>query len=304
MACGKAILGCDTCPKMTLITLSSIPPRFELIGPTLEALVAQKGVDGVELYLPRRYRRFPDWDGSLPKVPAGIGIQRVDVDYGPATKILAAAKRYRGENVKLLFCDDDRDYRPGWARGLIEEAERYPNHAVALAGWDIADLSGRSTFSHPRHKRRSRTWDLAYRTSRLRQIMRGHGKVKLAQKPARRIIAQSGFADVLEGYGGVIVRPEFFDATSYNIPPEAFHVDDVWLSGMLNRQGIGIWLASNQFEPKTTDADRTCALFRHRVAEQGRHELDAAAIQLLRRQWNIWGGPMQAREAGLLGHQE
>ena len=290
MACGKAILVCDSCLKMTLITLSSIPPRFGLIGPTLEALVSQKGVDGVEVYLPRRYRRFPDWDGTLPKVPAGIRIQRVDVDYGPATKILAAAKRYRGENVQLLFCDDDRDYRPGWARALIEEAERHPDHAVALAGWDIAGLTQRSSFSHPRHKRRSRTWDLAYRASRLRQIMRGQGNAKLAHKPPRRIIAHPGFADIFEGYGGVIVQPDFFDAPSYDIPPEAFHVDDVWLSGMLNRRGIGIWLASNQFEPKTTDADRKCALFRHRVAEQGRHELDAAAIQLLRRRCNIWGG--------------
>lgn len=275
---------------MTLITLSSIPPRFELIGPTLEALVAQTGVDGVELYLPQCYRRFPDWDGTLPKVPTGISIQRVDNDYGPATKVLAAARRYRGENVQLLFCDDDRDYCPGWARGLIAEAKRHPDCAVALAGWDIRGLNLRDTFSHPRHKRRSRTWDIAYRASRLRQILSGQGNVTLAQKPPRRIIAQPGFADIFEGYGGVIVRPDFFDATSFEIPPEAFHVDDVWLSGMLTRQGIGIWLAPNQFEPKTTEADRQDALFRHRVAEQGRTELDANAIQMLRQRWNIWGG--------------
>ena len=290
IACAKAMVSSNGCFKMTLITLSSIPPRFELIGPTLEALVAQEGVDAVEIYLPRYYRRFPDWDGTLPKVPTGVHIQRVDVDYGPATKILAAAKHYRGENVQLLFCDDDRDYRPGWAKGLIAEAERHPDHAVALAGWDIDGLSRRSTFPHPRHKRRSRTWDFSYRASRLRQIVTGQGKAKLAQKPPRKIIAQPGFVDIFEGYGGVIVRPEFFDATSFDIPQEAFHVDDVWLSGMLTRQGIGIWLASNLFEPKTTDADRQDALFRHRVAEQGRAELDATAIQFLRQRWNIWGG--------------
>ena len=275
---------------MTLITLSSIPPRFELIGPTLESLVAQKGVDGVELYLPRRYQRFPNWDGTLPKVPSGIHIQCIDMDYGPATKVLAAAQRYRGENVQLLFCDDDRNYSSDWAKGLIEEAERHPGCAVALAGWDIAGLSQRNAFACPRHKRRSRTWDFEYRASRLRQILIGQGNVALAQKPPRRIIAQSGFADIFEGYGGVIVRPEFFDATSFEIPPEAFHVDDVWLSGMLTRQGIGIWLASNQFEPKTTEADKRDALFRHRIAEQGRSELDANAIQMLRRRWKIWGG--------------
>lgn len=276
---------------MTLVTLTSIPPRFGLIGPTLEALVAQTGVDGVELYLPQRYRRFPEWDGTLPDVPAGVTLRRVAVDYGPATKILPAAQRYKGQNVRLLFCDDDRDYRQGWARGLLDEADRYPDRAVALAGWDIAGLSRRTTHAQPRHERRSRTWDLDYRKQRLKQILSGQARAKLAQKPPRRIIAQPGFADVFEGYGGVVVRPEFFDDPAFEIPAQAFHVDDVWLSGALARQEIGIWLARDLPEPKTTEADRTAALYRHRVAEKGRPELDAAAIEILRQRWGVWGGP-------------
>ncbi len=275
---------------MTLITLSSIPPRFGLIGPTLEALVAQAGVDGVELYLPKTYRRFPDWDGAVPKVPAGVTIHRCDTDYGPATKVLCAARRYRGEDVRLLFCDDDRDYRPGWAQGLLAEADRHPDHAVALAGWDIAGHTGRTQHAHPRHERRSRTWDMDYRRERLKQILSGQASVTLSQKPPRRIIAQAGFADVFEGYGGVVVRPEFFDEQVFDIPSEAFHVDDVWLSGALARQGIGIWLAADLPEPKTTEADRTAALYRSRVAEKGRVELDADAIAMLRRRWGLWGG--------------
>lgn len=276
---------------MTLVTLSSIPPRFGLIGPTLEALAAQSGVDGVELYLPHGYRRFPDWDGTLPAVPAGVTIHRCETDYGPATKVLCAARRHRGDNLRLLFCDDDRDYRPGWAKGLLAEADRYPDRAVALAGWDIAGLDRRGTFARPRHRRRSRTWDMAYRIARFRQILSGQGKARLAQKPPRRIIAEAGFADIFEGYGGVVVRPDFFDDTAFDIPPEAFHVDDIWLSGTLARQGIGIWLAADQYEPKTTEADRQDALYRHRVAEKGRTELDATAIETLRRDWGIWGGP-------------
>ncbi|MFP7675587.1 glycosyltransferase family 2 protein [Marivita sp. S0852] len=275
---------------MTLITLTSIPPRFGLIGPTLEALVAQAGVDAVELYLPYHYHRFPDWDGTLPDVPAGVSVQRVEQDYGPATKVLPAVRRYRTQNLRLLFCDDDRDYRPGWAQGLLDEATRYPDRAVALAGWDIAGLAKRAAHNAPRHERRSRIWDLTYRTERLKQILSGQAKARLAQKPPRRIIAQSGFADVFEGYGGVVVRPDFFDEQVFDIPAQAFHVDDVWLSGALARQGIGIWLAADQPEPKTTDADRAAALYRHRVAEKGRSELDAAAIALLRDRWGLWGG--------------
>jgi len=275
---------------MTLITLSSIPPRFGLIGPTLEGLVAQAGISGVELYLPYSYLRFPDWDGTLPAVPAGVKIQRCEIDYGPATKVLSAAQRYRGQNVRLLFCDDDRDYRPGWAAGLLAEADRFPDRVIALAGWDIAGLDARNAFAGPRHQRRPRSRDMMYRVARLKQVLSGRTKVSLAQKPPRRIIAQAGFADVFEGYGGVVVRPEFFDDLVFDIPADAFHVDDVWLSGALARTGIGIWLAANQYEPKTTEADRYEALYRHRVAEKGRVELDATAIELLRHRWGIWGG--------------
>lgn len=88
----------------------------------------------------------------------------------------------------------------------------------------------------------------------------------------------------------MVVRPEFFDEIAFDIPNEAFHVDDVWLSGALARKGIGIWLVANQYEPKTTDADRQDALYRHRVAEKGRVELDATAIEMLRQRWGIWGG--------------
>lgn len=275
---------------MTVITLSSIPPRFGFLGPTLESLAAQAGVERVELTLPYSYRRFPDWDGTLPAVPAGVSIHRCDTDYGPATKVLCAAQRYQGQDVRLLFCDDDRDYRPGWAQGLLAEADRYPDRAVALAGWDIAGLSTRHAFAAPRHQRRSRTWDMVYRSDRLKQILSGQAKATLAQKPPRRIIAQAGYADMFEGYGGVVVRPAFFDAQSFDIPAEAFHVDDVWLSGALARAGIGIWLAADQYEPKTTEADRMAALYRHREAEKGRTELDAAAITMMRQRWGLWGG--------------
>lgn len=273
---------------MSLISLSSIPPRFGLIGPTLEALVAQAGVERVELYLPERYVRFPDWDGQLPAVPAGVTIRRVAVDLGPATKVLPAVRRYRGQDVQILFCDDDRDYRPGWAQALLAAQAARPGLAVALAGWDIAGLA-RGPGAGPRHRARSRRWDMAYRAARLRQILRGGHRASLAQKPPRRIIARAGLADVFEGYGGVVVRPDFFDGTAFDIPAAAFHVDDVWLSGMLARRGIGIWLPADLYEPKTTEADRQAALYRERVADKGRRELDAGAIALLQERFGIWG---------------
>ncbi len=72
-----------------IITLSAIPPRFAALGPTLRALLRQRHpADEIRLNIPERYRRFPEWDGTLPEVPEGVTILRCAQDYGPATKLL------------------------------------------------------------------------------------------------------------------------------------------------------------------------------------------------------------------------
>ena len=87
-----------------VISLSTIPPRFASVGPCLNALLRQTArPEAVELYIPHSYRRFPQWGGGLPEVPAGVTIVRVDEDLGPATKILPAARAWRGQDVELFF---------------------------------------------------------------------------------------------------------------------------------------------------------------------------------------------------------
>ena len=72
-----------------------------------------------------------------------------------------------------------------------------------------------------------------------------------------------------------------------------FHLEDD-LNRLPKLIHLFIWLAADQYEPKTTAADQQDALYRHRVAEKGRVELDAAAITLMRSRWNIWGGAKEA----------
>lgn len=72
-----------------VVSLSSIPPRFDKLEPVLNALLAQTAkIDEIRLYLPKTYRRFPDYDGSLPDVPRGVRIMRPNDDLGPASKVL------------------------------------------------------------------------------------------------------------------------------------------------------------------------------------------------------------------------
>ena len=55
------------------------------------------------------------------------------------------------------------------------------------------------------------------------------------------------------GVGGAVVRPEFFDDVAYDIPEEAWAVDDVWLSAQLARRGIAIYCPRRHPMPKAAD---------------------------------------------------
>jgi hypothetical protein len=277
---------------LRVITLSSIPPRFDLIGPTLESLVAQhSAADAVELYIPRTYRRFPDYDGRLPPVPRGVTILQPQEDLGPSSKVLHAVRRHRGTpEAQILFCDDDRAYYPGWAEALFAEQTRRAEEAVALTGWNV-ERTGLGPWTgrpEPRHVKRSRRWDMDYRLKRIRQIVRGAGKVPIRLKPPRRLVARAGYADIFEGYGGVVVRPGFFDEEAYDIPKVLWAVDDVWLSGMLARRGIRIWVPADLYEPKNTVADLTEALYRWQTSNLTRAQLNAKCAAYLRETYGVW----------------
>ena len=62
---------------------------------------------------------------------------------------------------------------------------------------------------------------------------------------------------VVYGTGGVLYRPSFFDSSVFEYekgPPEAFFVDDVWISGHLARRNISSLIAPcprNKYHDKT-----------------------------------------------------
>lgn len=99
------------------ISLTSIPPRFDLLRPVLTALLAQDpAADEVILTLPRRYHRYPG-AVSPPDLPKGVRLLWTETDLGPAIKALPAARLLSGTGKRLLYCDDDWMYPPaGLAR--------------------------------------------------------------------------------------------------------------------------------------------------------------------------------------------
>lgn len=263
----------------TIITLSTIPPRFGNLGPALRSLCAQiRPAQEIRLYIPQRYRRFPDWDGSLPEVPEGVTIHRCDDDLGPATKVLPAAAQLRGQQVDLLFCDDDKIYDPNWHQRFKSAAADHPGTCIVEVGETFPDISEslRPADRLPRARRARKT--AAYRLARLLTLT--------AYKP--RLYRDSGYVDQISGYGGVLVRPDWFDAEAFDIPGVLWTVDDPWLSGHLERRGIPIWLNGDGKLPRFGTVGRLGALGSLVEDGHGRIQADLAVIDYMRQRYGIW----------------
>ncbi len=119
------------------VSLTTIPPRFDRLGPVLNSLLAQSPApEFILLALPRRYARFP---GAVlpPDLPSGVNILWAEKDYGPATKVLPAAEALVGKGLRLLYCDDDWIYGPGWAAALLDEDRQV---ATTGSAWGVERL--------------------------------------------------------------------------------------------------------------------------------------------------------------------
>lgn len=269
-----------------IISPSTIPPRFAEIGPTLKSLVDQTGhIDEIRLYIPRIYRRFPDYDGFVPELPGGISLHRPDDDLGPASKVLFAASSLRGSDAQILFCDDDRHYPKDWADALFSEQAARPKECVALVGKDLPIPFTRPAM--PRARRAARGLD--YRLRRLHQRIRTLIAKRSIVRPEPVIIGEPGYVDVLQGFAGAVIRPDFFDEEARVIPDVLWAVDDYWLSGLLAAKDIGIWLPAGLERPAPTRANDLDALYDATIDGADRTEANRKCVEYLQGRFGIWG---------------
>ena len=262
-----------------IITLSTIPPRFGDIGKTLQSLLRQNiPAEKIILYIPKHYRRFPEWAGTLPSVPDGVSIHRTETDLGPATKVLPAVSEFAGRDIDILFCDDDVAYDRHWTQRFADLRKTMPKTCLTEGGKDIPDidLSSRPHNLLPRAEGKSRSWRF-----RLASI------IKYRQRRVS-LYSKSGYCDVFLGVSGVMVRPEFFSQTAFDIPNILWTVDDYWLSGHLATNGIPIWL--NADAPRRADrASRRLHSLMAMVHEgHDRHAANQACVDYYRQTYGIW----------------
>lgn len=277
---------------MIIVTLTSIPPRFGHLGQVIDSLLRQTvKIDGINLYLPRHYRRFPEHHFSLPQVPQGVRIITIDEDLGPASKILPAAREYRGTAAKLIYCDDDRIYERHWAQALIQSGLKRPNDCICNAGFKLNSLGLKEPTASlkPRAIRRGLRFDLSHQyRSASRRVRSWITRAPVEQLPKRRNIWRKGYVDIMEGYGGVLVKPEFFDDSAWNIPNKLWPVDDIWLSGHVAKKRIGIWLNGDDKSWVSSSAGPIEPLMKATINGLQRRDMNKACVGYMQKRNGVW----------------
>ena len=271
--------------KPIVLTLTSIPPRFANLPRKFKALEKQtQKPDFVELNIPKAYRRFPGELPVLPTLPDWVSVKYCEVDYGPASKVLPTAERWRTKEADLLVCDDDRlpDHR--WIERIAKTRAERPDDIITERGWNINERFGniRTDLDLPRaiHDLTGGR-SVAYRFKRAISFGTLH--------PPRKLFRHSGYIDIFEGFLGVLIPSAALPPAAYDIPEIIWTVDDVWLSGMAYHNGVKVW-AHNTPRPVFSDGyyDKLSSLRDFTHVEYNRERADRYAVDYLRNTYGIW----------------
>ena len=274
-----------------VVSLSTIPPRFRDLGKTLNCLLNQDfPADEIQVYIPRIYRRFAQHSFSIPEVPSGVKLIFVDTDLGPSTKVLYCAQAHWGTKTRIIYCDDDRLPERTWLNSFINATQNNPDKAIVSQGFHLKAYGFEkiSQTRYPRAKKRGVLDNFGYYGKRINQKVKEAVYQKKLPKPGRIKFKRSGYVDIAAGVGGVSIKPEFFDKKAFEIPPILWTVDDIWLSGLLEKNGIGIWAENYLQIPVAGSSDGIEAL--HSFVSEGfdRYSADKFGIKYFQKKYSIW----------------
>ena len=99
---------------------------------------------------------------------------------------------------------------------------------------------------------------------------------------------ESGFVDIAEGCGGVSIKPEFISKEAFKVPSILWTVDDIWLSGLLEYQNIGIWVDKSIPIPADGFSARVDDLYNYSTQGYDRKSANIFGIKYMQDKYSIW----------------
>lgn len=135
----------------TIISLTSIPSRFNTLELILKDLLKQKNVDEIWVNIPHKYNRFPDVKVEIPdnlyEIDEKIKIKRCN-DYGPGTMYMSPT--LHSDADLIIVVNDDTKYPDNLSTELIN-AYNGDNCCWCLSGFKINEYisgNGRVQYIH------------------------------------------------------------------------------------------------------------------------------------------------------------
>ena len=196
-----------------IVSLSTLPDRIGRLRPTLESLLNQtRPPDEIVLVVPKfsiRQNRAYAIPRYLSKMPR-LRLLQCETDWGPATKFIAAVQdeiAAARRDTLIMVVDDDRVYPRDSIELYLHYNAKLPDAALCFRGRLIP-----------------------------RSLNSRHSKIVLGvdlQSPKRTA--------VMTGCGSYLIQPRFFDSSLWDYstaPKGAFYVDDMWISGCLERRDV------------------------------------------------------------------
>jgi hypothetical protein len=199
--------------RRVIASLSTVPERIGNLGPTIRSLLRQtRPPDEIVLAVPefsiREQRPYavPKYISRWPR----LRVLHCSKDWGPATKFIPVVQEElaaeRG-NTLILVVDDDRVYPRDALETYLYYSEQLPEAALCFRGaamppsldWRDAKMIYANELREPRP------------------------------------------AAVITGCGSYLIQPRFFDESLWDYsqaPQGAFYMDDIWISGCLNRRDV------------------------------------------------------------------
>jgi Glycosyl transferase family 2 len=247
--------------RRVIAAFSTLPDRIINLEPTIRCLLNQtRPPDEIVIAVPHFSRRqqrnyvIPKYLEELPRVR----ILHCDTDWGPATKFIAVVQEElaaaRGDTL-ILVVDDDRVYPADALETYLFYHRQLPQAALCFRGAPMPS-------------------DLKWRKPK---ITRGD-RIREPQRVA-----------VVTGCGSYFIQPRFFDDQlwDYSTAPEgAFYMDDIWISGCLDRRGVAKYLVPTSGMMRTV-RQQYGTMTLHDVPN-GRRYNNNEAIAFFSDSWNVF----------------